>query len=59
MRDPVGQTVGYFSSIFVVSINQSNNQSINQSYIFRVVQVIKSLQDPLEVGNNHNNTGDQ
>jgi len=26
--------------------------SINQSYIFRVVQVIKSLQDPLEVGNN-------
>jgi len=51
MRDPVGQTVGYFSSIFVVSINQS--------CIFRVVQVIKSLQDPLEVGNNHNNTGDQ
>jgi len=28
------------------------NQSINQSCIFRVVQVIKSLQDPLEVGNN-------
>ena len=26
-------------------------QSINQSCIFRVVQVIKSLQDPLEVGN--------
>ena len=26
--------------------------SINQSCIFRVVQVIKSLQDPLEVGNN-------
>ena len=26
--------------------------SINQSYIFRVVQVIKSLQDPLEAGNN-------
>ena len=25
---------------------------INQSGIFRVVQVIKSLQDPLEVGNN-------
>ena len=24
----------------------------NQSCIFRVVQVIKSLQDPLEVGNN-------
>jgi len=28
------------------------NQSINQSCIFRVVQVIKSLRDPLEVGNN-------
>jgi len=28
------------------------NQSINQSCIFRVVQVIKSLQDPLEAGNN-------
>jgi len=28
------------------------NQSIDQSCIFRVVQVIKSLQDPLEVGNN-------
>jgi len=27
-------------------------QSINQSHIFTVVQVIKSLQDPLEVGNN-------
>jgi len=27
-------------------------QSVNQSCIFRVVQVIKSLQDPLEVGNN-------
>ena len=26
--------------------------TINQSCIFRVVQVIKSLQDPLEVGNN-------
>ena len=26
--------------------------SINKSCIFRVVQVIKSLQDPLEVGNN-------
>ena len=26
--------------------------SINQSCIFRVVQVIKSLQDPLEVENN-------
>jgi len=30
----------------------SLNQSINQSCIFRVVQVMKSLQDPLEVGNN-------
>ena len=28
------------------------NQSINQSCIFRVVQVIKLLQVPLEVGNN-------
>ena len=28
------------------------DQSINQSCIFRVVQVTKSLQDPLEVGNN-------
>ena len=28
------------------------HQSINQSCIFRVVQVTKSLQDPLEVGNN-------
>jgi len=28
------------------------NQSINQSCIFRVVEVTKSLQDPLEVGNN-------
>jgi len=27
-------------------------QSINQSCIFRVVQVTKSFQDPLEVGNN-------
>ena len=30
----------------------SINQSINQSCIFRVIQVIKSLQHPLEVGNN-------
>jgi len=30
----------------------SINQSINQSCIFRVVQIIKSLQDPMEVGNN-------
>jgi len=28
------------------------DQSINQSCIFRVVKGIKSLQDPLEVGNN-------
>jgi len=28
------------------------NQSINQSCIFIVVQVIKLLQDPLGVGNN-------
>jgi len=27
-------------------------QSINRSCIFRVVQVIKSLKDPMEVGNN-------
>jgi len=33
--------------------SDSSYQSINhQSCIFRVVQVIKSLQDPLEVGNN-------
>jgi len=31
---------------------KANNQSINQSImLFRVVQVTKSLQDPLEVGN--------
>ena len=31
---------------------QQKNQSINQSImLFRVVQVTKSLQDPLEVGN--------
>ena len=28
------------------------NQSMNQSCIFRMVQVIKSLQDPLKVGDN-------
>ena len=33
-------------------MNVSINQSVNQSCIFRVVQVTKSLQDPLEVGNN-------
>ena len=32
-------------------VNTIENQSINQSCIFRVVQVIKSLQNPLEVGN--------
>ena len=32
---------------------KESSQSINQSImLFRVVQVIKSLQDPLEVGNN-------
>jgi len=31
-----------------LAINQSTNQSI---MLFRVVQVTKSLQDPLEVGN--------
>jgi len=30
----------------------AGHQSINQSCIFRVVQVIKLLQDPLKVGNN-------
>ena len=29
-----------------------NDSHHHQSCIFRVVQVIKSLQDPLEVGNN-------
>jgi len=28
------------------------NSPVNQSWSFRVVQVVKSLQDPLEVGNN-------
>jgi len=36
----------------------SINQSVNHSSIFRVVQVIKSLQDPLEVGNNLPGTDD-
>jgi len=32
---------------------QSINQSINHAFVFfRVVQVVKPLQDPLEVGNN-------
>jgi len=34
------------------SVNQSINQSVIHSCIITVVQVIKSLQDPLEVGNN-------
>jgi len=34
------------------TVDRSINQSINQSImLFRVVQVTKSLQDPLEVGN--------
>jgi len=37
------------------TLNQSISQSINQSCIFRVVQVIKPLQDPLAMG--HNLTG--
>jgi len=37
------------------TLNQSISQSINQSCIFRVVQVIKQLQDPLAMG--HNLTG--
>ena len=36
----------------VCAVEFRHIQSINQSRIFRVVQVIKSLQDPLEVGNN-------
>ena len=35
-----------------VGLSVAFNQPINQSRIFRVVQVIKSLQDPLAVGNN-------
>ena len=35
-----------------IQLQKHLRQSINQSCIFRVVQVIKSLQDPLEVGNN-------
>ena len=34
------------------SFSDRFNQSINQSCIFRLVQVTKSLQDPLKVGNN-------
>jgi len=36
----------------VLEVPPSSSLSINQSCIFRVVQVTKSLQDPLEVGNN-------
>jgi len=36
----------------VCAVEFRHIQSINQARIFRVVQVIKSLQDPLEVGNN-------
>ena len=35
-----------------VTTRFNSNKSINQSCIFRVVRVIKSLQNPLEVGNN-------
>jgi len=35
-----------------VYANHSERNSINQSRIFRVVHVMKSLQGPLEVGNN-------
>jgi len=40
------------SSAFILQLTDWLNQSTNQSCIFRVVQVIKSLQDPLEVQNN-------
>ena len=36
----------------LAAARRSVNQAINQSCIFRVVQVIKSFQDPLEVENN-------
>ena len=56
VRDPPLST--YTSRQLVVAsavsdccIGLSINQSINQSCIFRVVQVIESLQDPVEVGN--------
>jgi len=42
----------YRSDAQMTLTSQSINQSVNQSCIFRVVQVTKSLQDPLEVGNN-------
>jgi len=34
------------------AVTYTGSQSINQSCIFTVVQVTKSLQDPVEVGNN-------
>jgi len=34
------------------NVEEAECKSINQSCIFRVVQVTKSLQDALEVGNN-------
>ena len=37
--------------MYFVSLLKMCVQSVNQSCIFRVVQVTKSLQDPLEVGN--------
>ena len=40
--------VTVFGWVYHLGINQSINQSI---MLFRVVQVTKSLQDPLEVGN--------
>ena len=42
----------YWATVGVLNIHDILHQSINQSCIFRVVQVTKSLQDPLEVGNN-------
>jgi len=38
------------TAIMLRSFNQSKSQSVNQSWIFRVIQVIKSLQDPLKLG---------
>ena len=50
--------IAYSYMVFVLSVGYMPigpylcSTSINQSRIFRVVQVIKSLQDPLAVGNN-------
>jgi len=49
---PLRQTVAERQGIVVSSHAVFINQSINQGCNFRVVQVIKSLQDPLEAGNN-------